>query len=289
MKLEPECIPCMLNQALREAKQVTDGQEKLEKVLRAALETLRGEKWTGPPTLLAQKVHATVRKVLGVHDPYAKVKKASNSIALKFYPRAKELVVQAKDRLEMAIRLSIAGNVLDYAALQSPELFKAVESVLGAKFAIDDYDLLRRDVLRARRLTFFSDNAGEIVLDRLLIETMEELRGKPFEEIIFVVRGGPIVNDATEEDARQAGILELKNVGLVKLSNGEPGTGLPRRPEAVRPILSEFNIMKGQGNYEAFNSLENVYFLMMVKCPAVSHNLGVEIGRPVIYYNRRSI
>ena len=286
MELELECIPCMLDQALREARQVTGDRKRLEEVLKATLETLQEEEWVGPPTLLAQKVHMTVRRVLGVQDPYAEVKRKSNFMALKFYREAKRMVEQADDKLEMAVRLSIAGNALDYAALRSPDLFKAVEMVLKAEFAIDDYPLLKEDVLRAKRLTFFSDNAGEIVLDRLLIETMEEVRGRPFDQITFVVKGGPIVNDAVEEDARQAGILKLSNVRLVKLSNGEPGTGLPRTPDAVRHILCELNVMKGQGNYEVFNRLKNVYFLMMVKCPAVSRKLGIGIGKPIIYYNK---
>ena len=115
---------------------------------------------------------------------------------------------------------------------------------------------------------------------------MEDVRGGPFDEIVFVVKGGPLVNDATEHEAERAGILEMSNLKLEKLSNGEPGTGIPRDPEVISTILSKLNVMKGQGNYEAFGELKGVFFIMMVKCPVVSKNLGVEIGQPIVYYSR---
>jgi len=121
------------------------------------------------------------------------------------------------------------------------------------------------------------DNAGEIVFDRILLE---ELKDK---EIKFVVKGGPIINDATVEDAKFAGIEKIAEIKTV--SNGEPGTGPKRNSKKFIDFLKSADVVvsKGQGNYEALSEVNaNIFFLLQVKCQVIADDMGVKVGSPVM-------
>lgn len=119
----------------------------------------------------------------------------------------------------------------------------------------------------SENLLFFTDNTGEIVLDKLLVETF--LEAKNFEKIRFFVKGGPIINDATFEDAVYVCLCDLSNVEILMLSNGEAGTGPERSSKTVKRWIKKHDLIisKGQGNYEGLSEHNGLFFLLMVSAP----------------------
>ncbi len=133
----------------------------------------------------------------------------------------------------------------------------------------------------ASRILYLGDNAGEIVLDRLLVEQL------PTEKVTFAVRGAPIINDATLEDAIAGGITELVDV----MDNGSdmPGTILESCSEAFRKLFAQADIViaKGQGNYETLSDADgHIFFLLKAKCPVIAKDIGCEVGDLVILERR---
>jgi uncharacterized protein with ATP-grasp and redox domains len=284
MKLNLDCIPCFQKQALQAARFISDDEELHEKVLREVTKKLLESDWNLTPPELAHEVHRIVRSVANEKDPYKEVKKKSNDSVLKMYPALKAKVEESKDPLRTAVRLAIAGNIIDFGPLQKFNLEKTISEVLKKKFAIDDYEMLKEKLKNAETLLFFTDNAGEIGFDKLLIETL--LEAKSFEKISFVVKGGPIINDATLEDAVYVGLCDLPNVEFSALSSGVAGTGPERNSQEVKRWIRKHDLVisKGQGNYEGLSENNGLFFLLMAKCPVIASDLGVKVGDIILKY-----
>ncbi len=286
MKLRLDCVICILNQTLKTARLVRADPEMQEKILRTAMERLQGVDWEASPPRLARAIRVVdlIREFTGVGDPYWEYKRRSNDEALNLYGKAEKLIAESDDPLKAAVKVSISGNIIDVVTTSEYDLEEKIMEVLKREPAVDDYDELRRDVMDAETLLFFSDNAGEIVFDKLLIEEMNRVRGKPFRKITFVAKGGPFLNDATLEDAVYVGVNKLPNTEIRTVSNGSLGTGPdPSSSEVLGWInSSDLVIAKGQGNYEEYSHLGGVYFLLIAKCPVVAMDLGVSVGDIII-------
>lgn len=285
MRVNLDCIPCFQRQALQAVRFISDDARLHEQVLREVMKTLLKLKWDSTPPEMAHEVHKIVRSLTKNKDPYKDVKKESNDLVLKMYPELKKRVEGSKDPLRTAIRLAIAGNIIDYGALKAFDLRKTIKEVLKKKFAIDDYEKFKENLKGAKTLLFFTDNSGEIGLDKLLVETM--LKEKRFEKITFVVKGGPIINDATIEDAIYMELVTLPNVELLTVSNGEVGTGPQRSSQTVKEWIEEHDLVisKGQGNYEGLSEHKGVFFMLMAKCPIIASDLGVDAKGIILRFN----
>lgn len=284
MKLNLDCIPCFQRQALQAVRFISDSEELHEKVLRKVMKTLLKSNWDLTPPELAHVVHSIVRNVTGGTDPYREVKKESNDSVLKMYPTLREKIEKSEDPLQTSIRLAIAGNIIDFGPSHKFNLEKTIEEVLEKKFAFDDYPILKEHLDKVNTLLYFVDNAGEIVLDKLFVETI--LKKKKLEKIRFVVKGGPIINDATLEDAMGVGLGSLPNVEFLLLGNGDKGTGPERNSETVKEWIKDHDLVisKGQGNYEGLSEHKGVFFLLMAKCPVIASDLGVKVGDVILQY-----
>ena len=278
MKIYLDCIPCFVRQALEASKMATKDRVKQEKVLKAVLSELGKTSIKNKiPPQIARKVHRIVKKVTKNNDPYKKVKDRYNRKALKMFPSLKQKVAESKDRLLTATKLAIAGNIIDFGPSSKFNLEKTIEEVLVQDFAINHFNRFREVLQKSERVVYLGDNTGEIVFDRILLE---ELKDK---EITFVVKGGPIINDATVEDAKFAGIDKIARI--LTVSNGEPGTGPDRKSKRFINFLkgADIVISKGQGNYEALSEVDaNIFFLLKVKCPTIARDIGVKVGGIVV-------
>ncbi|MBN1358685.1 DUF89 family protein [Candidatus Bathyarchaeota archaeon] len=286
MKLNLDCIPCFQRQALQAVRFISDDEELHQKVLREVAKKLLESNWDATPPELAHEVHRIVKRLTKENDPYKQVKKESNDSVLKMYPALKKQVGDSSDPLRTAVRLSIAGNIIDFGPLQNFNLENTIREVLKKKFSIDDYARLKEKIRDAETLLFFTDNAGEIGFDKLLIETI--LQTKKFKEIRFVVKGGPIINDATLEDAVYMGLCDLPNTEFLKISNGEAGTGPERNSQKVKSLIKSHDLVisKGQGNYEGLSEHNGLFFLLMAKCPVIASDLGVKVGDIILKYKQ---
>jgi len=286
MKLNLDCIPCFQRQALQAVRFISDDEKLHERVLREVAKKLLESNWDSTPPELAHQIHSIVKRITNENDPYKKVKRESNDLVLKMYPELKQKVNKSRDPLRTAIRLAIAGNIIDFGVPHEFNLDETIREVLKKKFAIDDYKQLKEKLKDAETLLFFVDNAGEIGLDKLLVETF--LEAKKLEKIDFVVKGGPIINDATLEDAVYMGLDGLPNSEFLTISNGEVGTGPARSSQTVKRWIKEHDLVisKGQGNYEGLSEHNGLFFMLMVKCPIIASDLGVEVGDIILEYKQ---
>ena len=184
----------------------------------------------------------------------------------------KNLVSRSDDPFNTAVRLSIAGNIIDFAVNDTFNLHATLDRVLKSRFAIDHSESLKKALGSARSVLYLGDNAGEIVFDKLFVETI----GHP--NLVYVVRGAPVINDATIEDAEYVGMSEAARV----ISNGfdAPSTVVSESSDEFRKLFSEADLIisKGQGNLEGLIHLNDkrIFFLLMVKCNVMAEFLKVE-------------
>lgn len=256
---------------------VTDDEEKQEEILRRAIKELLDLNWDRRPTEIAHKIHGMVKEMSGDKDPYREVKKKYNDLALALYPALKEQIKRSNTPLLTAVRLSIAGNVIDFGASSNFDIHRTIDEVLVKEFAISDYKKFVERLERARKIIYLADNTGEIVFDKLLLETI--LSRYEIGKIIFVVKATPIINDAMYEDAIYVGIDKIPNIEFMEIGAGSD-SGITRESKTFLDMLKESDIVisKGQGNYESLSDVDGIFFLLMAKCPVIARDLGVEVG-----------
>lgn len=229
----------------------------------------------------SRELHVILKRYTGNADPYLSEKRASNDFVLARYDSLKEMVVSSDDQFNTALRLAIAGNIIDFAIHDSFDLDKTINHVLTSQLAIDHTLGLKQALLDAKTVLYLGDNAGEIVFDKILIETM----GHP--DVYFVVRGAPVINDATIDDAVYVGMDRVAKV----ISNGydAPSTILENCSAQFQSLFEKADVIisKGQGNLEGLLGKTNkkVFFLLMVKCDVIAHVLGVKKGDFVVKMN----
>jgi len=280
LKIGLECIPCFVRQAFEAGSLVTRDQKIRERILREVLSKLTDQSFDRTPPSVGRDIHRIVTLLSGDIDPYLEIKKRSNELARRLMPSLKELVRGSADPFETAVRLAIAGNIIDYGQgdrVGEDKVKRTVFQCLDQPVNRDTVNELREEIGKASRILYLGDNAGEIFFDRLLIE---ELKGYP---ITFVVRGAPIINDALKEDARIAGLDSL--VEVVDNGSDVPGTILEECSDEFQRQFTEADLViaKGQGNYETLSDEQKrAFFLLKVKCPVIAEDMGCEEGDMVI-------
>ena len=288
MKIDLDCLSCTLKMASRNARLITKDIELQRKIMIEVIKALESINWDSIPVEFAFIVNNVITKVTGNPDPFKEFRKKSNDMVLKIYPKLKKMIENSADRLETAVKLSAAGNSIDFGAYVQPDLHESIENAMKGRLAINDYGEFREKVLGAEDLIYFLDNAGEIVFDRLLIEAMLDIRSKPFKSITLVVKGGPAMSDVIPEDVEYVGLDKLPNVKIRCVSNGTEGTGPWLLSETVRSWIREHDlrVFKGHANFEAYHEEADSFFILMVKCPIVAKMVGAPIESFILKHSR---
>jgi uncharacterized protein with ATP-grasp and redox domains len=282
MKTRVDCISCKVRQAVDVIKRSTDDPILQEKALKEMLRIICGLSFDRPPVAVRRDVEIVVKKMLGMNDPYQQHKEFSNQIGQMLYPELKKTVRESDNPLQSAIRLAVTGNIIDFGMFRFEEVdeekIRATVDLSGRNSsAVDDSDALIERMHEARNIWYIADNCGELFFDRVLLEEI------PAKEITMVVRGKPILNDATLEDAEFAGLAEYAR--LVDDGYDAPALILDKcLPEIREGFLdADLVISKGQGNYESLSEVDReVFFLLMVKCDVVAKDIGCNVGDVVI-------
>jgi len=280
MRIYFDCVPCFVRQVLDSVRMTTDDEKIQEKVLREALCLACKIDLRQSPPAMAQKIHRFIREITGVRDPYLEVKTRFNKLALEMYSDLKKQVEASSDPLETAVRLAIAGNIIDFGVNSVVEQSNVEESItksLSEPLERVALERFRQATAEATDILYLGDNAGEIVFDRLLIEQL------PYGKVTFVVKGGPILNDAVMEDAQMVGLTDI--VEVIDNGSDAPGTILENCSGAFcrRFDESDLVIAKGQGNYETLsNADKNIFFILKAKCPVIARDLDCEVGEMIL-------
>ena len=278
MKTNTSCIPCFLRQANETLDRINISESEKKVILKAVNEAISKVPFDKSPPHIAREIYKVITSLTGVADPYKKEKDHANKVVLELYSELKERIAKADDPLFEALRLAAIGNIIDLGAKSSFNLEDELREDLNTKFKIFDFEDFKKGLDKAQSILYISDNTGEIVFDKLLIEEIK----KP---VVLAVRGKPAINDATLEDALDCGLDEVAKV----ISSGSDG------PAAIldscsKEFLDIFNtadfiISKGQGNFEELSDRdEDIFFIFKAKCPAVAEHLGVDVGDMILSY-----
>lgn len=287
MRLDAECYPCMMSQSYRAARLSGLTGEALRDAMRSTAAILREVDPSSSPPRAAVLFYDRIKELSGKDDPFLELKRESNRDAMGLLPRLRSEVDEHADPLRFALRAAVAGNIIDFGARPDPgDLEENLNIILEEDPFIDHGDRLRRDLEGARRVLLICDNAGEIAMDRFLCEIV--LREFPRLELTAAVRGGPAINDATIEDAREVGLNEICTVITTGLAMA--GIDLERCSTQFKEAFESADVImaKGQGNFETLDDRpENIYLLFQVKCNCVSNHLGAEKDKAVIWGLRK--
>jgi hypothetical protein len=269
-----DCYPCFLRQALNAARYAGADANQQHRILLQVMTQLQqfAQDQHSPP-YMAEIIHRLVRNHTHHDDPYREVKQKATTQVLDLYPNLLQHIQDAVDPFEQAVRIAIAGNIIDFGVFDDYDLTATLERAYTEPFAIDDLEQLRQAVQQAPAILYLGDNAGETVCDRLLIEQIAC-------PVTYVVKSAPIINDATHEDALAAGLEQVTEM-IIDNGTDAVGTLLDRCSESFRSTFAKapLIIAKGQANYESLSHVSApVFFLLQAKCQFIAQDLGVPTG-----------
>ncbi len=272
MKPTFHCIPCHINHIYRVVSKLTLDENTKLCVMQQLTRIIAGN-FSTPPDC-AYEMYKAIRKWIG-HDPFADIKKESNALMMSLLPQLQTLL--QGDTLQQALRIALAANIIDYGiGDMEPETdYLATFKTLVNNITVPNkfYNQFTKTISDSQRILYIADNAGEIVADMLLMEQL------PIGKIVCVVRGGPVINDATMEDVRHIGLD--RKVRVITTGDPTPGINVHRCSDEFLNELSQADmiILKGQGNFETMidapleglvKNKVKLFFIFKVKCLPVA-------------------
>ncbi|MDH3879362.1 MAG: ARMT1-like domain-containing protein [Desulfobacterales bacterium] len=293
MLLEADCVPCILRMAVAALRQLPLDENIIRELCTEILEipALRGLDWNKTSAAVIEDIWRKIVKKIGSSDPFRLLKSNQNQKIMDLYPFFEKMVNEAADPLYLAVKLSILGNSMDLmVADPSLTVERSIADKVKLPLSDENYSKFRKQLQATQHLLIFGDNAGEIVFDKLLIETIKKIY-QP--EIAFVVRSVPTLNDATFDEAKTVGIDEIATVIENGIDGPLPGTVLKRCSSKVNDLVrqSDLIISKGGGNFDTLDEErkrlnKNISFLLLSKCEPYYRHFGVQIYQPILanYY-----
>ncbi len=276
MKAALDCYPCFLRQALQSARFAGADEQAQQRIIQLTLKELQNLPEQQSPVVAASAIHAIVCRETNNADPYREAKASGNAEAMQWLPSLMETLQRVEDPLNFALKTSAVGNIMDYGAFAEFDIGRLLDQLENNDFAISERDDLEVHLSNARTLTYFADNAGEIVFDRLLIEYLIDRFS--LERVSLVVRSAPFLNDVCEAEARAIGMTDLPEVELLSL----PVSPIEHDPaEFAAAIESDVIIAKGMANFESFSHRDDFYFLFIAKCNLVAGMLSERSGKTI--------
>ncbi len=275
MKVQVDCYQCLVRQIADVVKKADVSDDEKKKAILKAMKLVSESSPDETPPDIAERMYAYLHKLLNVDDAFKSDKKKMNRKALKIYPEAQNMIESSENPVHMALKIAVAGNIIDSSMKLEYEVEKLHEEAEKLEFVKSDEREFREKLSKAESLLIISDNAGEIVFDKLLVETLK--RFYPDVKITVAVRGKPIINDATFEDAKEVGMLTTADEVI---TTGYAYPGIPLRDKDskfVKTFLSSDVVLsKGQGNFESLSEPpREVFYLFRAKCDVVCSYLGV--------------
>lgn len=288
MLLKPDCIPCILKMIISYVRKLSDDEEGCRQLLTRflAIPALRGQNWdlTSPEAI--EPVMDMLMETFGVSDPFSGVKEEENARALELYPFFKQSVLQAEDPLFSAVNLAIMGNRVDIMVLDRLDDLKEViaQNPLHP-VSKEAFETFRQKLAQSPHLLYLGDNSGEIVFDRLLIETITDLYHP---RITFAVRNLPALNDVTLAEAGRVGMDRVAGVVSNGMDGCVCGTVLSRCSEQFRQLFAHCDLVisKGGGNFETLENqtrhCRNITFMLLAKCAPYCNYFKTGMFEPVL-------
>ena len=284
MLFDPECIPCIINQAYNAAKLFTNGSKELQfKIVKDACEAVLTIDGDSSAPMFSSVIQNSIEKTLGVVNPYQKLKEENLIKAKRFIKYLETMVESSEDKLESAVCAAIIGNTIDLGANPNFDIEAEVNKITSNNIDETTFRRFKEDLKKASSVLYIGDNYEEALFDKILIKQMLPRK------IVFAVRSKPILNDITLIDAKH---LEIDKICEVMESGSSiAGTDLKQCSKKFRELFGQAGLVlaKGQGNFETLLYTHRpVYFLFKVKCEAIARRCGFPVGSSVLYLNNKN-
>jgi uncharacterized protein with ATP-grasp and redox domains len=282
LKVEAECAACLISRGAAETKEATTNPALRFRAMVELLHMLSKEfKPTAVPADLGTKRDRIIKRVTGNSDPYKRSKRLCNENALKLLPLARKMVEEGytqQDRFKKACLCAMAANVMEFDIPGHKFTFKNFMKSIrdaGKDLVVDDINKIYEVAKTSSTVLLLADNAGEIVFDTLLAEQLKNMGLNVF----VAVKGAPVLNDATMEDAELSGMTKIADKVI---TTGTDAVGL-----ALKEVSSEFIsvydsvdiiIAKGMGYAETLTEykLKKPHALLFrTKCEPVANYFAV--------------
>jgi uncharacterized protein with ATP-grasp and redox domains len=276
MRIFPECYDC-LERLVISALEIA-GQDDTAQIVHfhQARAIASQHDPNLPPPSMAKEVFDYLHSALGEADLYEQIKIENHQLAMSILDDLRDLLRANQDPFLQAVKIAAVGNIIDVAHSEEYQLWDEVVKQVGQPLLGDRADLFNQKLTENGELLYLADNVGETVFDRVLIEQIS----KP---VVYAVKSGPAMNDATYADAIAAGIDQVAEV--VETGSTTPGTFLEDCSPEFRERFSQAGLVlaKGQANYETLDDQgEKIFFLLRMKCPIVAREIGYPVGRLVL-------
>ncbi len=317
MKPRPACLPCILQQTFRVAREASSDDWTQRKVLNDVMKGLCETDWNRSPAEVLADAIGKARDIFRVADPFANHRADVQKELAALVKEVRERVASADDPFAMAVAAAAAANVVDELILRPLDVPAQIWAGIDEGFALGRIDQLRDAVQSAHRILYLLDNAGEALFDAIVIEQLREAGKK----VRVVVRGAGLLHDATPDELVEAGLLppphdpdapgsddpDAAPAGHLSADDGLPliadpnalpevlelqagvlGTPLPPQNKQLKEAIAEADLViaKGSANYETFTAKQakvpTVVYLLRAKCEPVAQSLGVPVGALVL-------
>lgn len=289
MRLHPYCIGCQMNAQERKIRHFDDKEKKLTYMKEICRRFAEAEDFHCSPSLSAEFQKFYTEFWGEPAKDFTEIKKEYNTLMMNLEDNLRTLIQAAPDPLESALIHARIGNYIDFAAMENVDkdtVLSMIENENKESLEPTEYAHFREDMASAKNLVYLTDNCGEIVLDKLAVEILQKLY--PDTKITVIVRGEPVVNDATMEDAEMCGLTEIAHV----VGNGSNvgGTWLPGINTETRDLLEHADVIlsKGQGNFETLHTCGlNIYYLFLCKCERFVRFFDVPLFKGMFINDKR--
>ncbi len=268
--MRPDCIVCAFNKYINRCPEDVSASKKVDYMQRVMKRMSTASKSTAIPVII-RDIDKIRMEMFGYTDDFTEIKRHFNAMLLEQEDLFRERIGRADDPLMLAMQLALVGNYIDFGVVEVVDEAFLGQLIREAESKILDektYRTLREDLAKGGKLVYLTDNCGEIVMDKLLIEQIKTLF--PNLSISVIVRGMDTMNDATMEDADQVGLTRMEEVNqVVGNGNNIMGTWLPETSGEAWSLLKEADVMiaKGQANFETLRCCGlNIYYLFLCKC-----------------------
>jgi uncharacterized protein with ATP-grasp and redox domains len=289
MLLKPDCIPCILRMTITSLRKLPLGEKAVKALYTDILEipALHGLNWNTTSVEVIEDIWGKIVKTVNTPDPFSTQKANQNQKIMDLYPYLEKMVNAAADPLLMAVKLSILGNSMDLMVADNSVTFEnSISEKVKMPLSKENYSQFKQQLKASRHVLIFGDNAGEIVFDKLLIETIKKLH-QP--EIAFVVRSMPTLNDATLKEAKSIGLDKIAAVVENGIDGPVPGTLLKRCSSKVNDLVRQTDLIisKGGGNFDTLDEEskhldKNISFMLLSKCYPYCNHFNTKLYQPIL-------
>lgn len=288
MQITTDCIACNLKAALMAIRELATEESAMRELVAEIMQVpaMRGLDWSITGSQLVEQVFKRITSAYGNRDPFRQKKEQQNKKCLELYPWLKSLVVESEDPLFTAVNLAIAGNSIDpMGYLSSQEVEQAILGNLERPVPRSSFKDLKDCLDKSSLVIYLGDNCGEIVFDKLLIETIKAHHEL---DVAFVVRSVPALNDATLREAEIIGMGDTAAIMENGIDGPLPGTILSRCSEQLQRLWSRADLVisKGGGNFDSLDEEENLttplYYMLMCKCVPYQNFFNVAVNHPIL-------